>query len=53
MDMDLKSCQVIASDKSNLQRQVDFFLKNSFQVNIFVLLDVGYLVTIVVNFMYK
>ena len=52
--MDLKTCQVLASDKSNLVRKVDFFLKNDFQVMAFsILLEVGYLVIIVVNFVYK
>ena len=52
--MDLKICQVLASDKSNLVRKVDFFLKNGFQVIAFsILLEVGYLVIIVVNFVYK
>ena len=31
-DRDLKSCQVMASDKSNLLRKVDFLLKNGLQV---------------------
>ena len=51
---DLKSCQVIASDKSNLMRKVDFLLKSSFQVIAFFMsLEVGCLVIIVVNFIYK
>ena len=33
--MDLQSCQVIASDKSNSLRKGDFVLKSGFQVNIF------------------
>ena len=52
--MDLKSCQVVASDKSNLLRKVDFLLKNGFQViAFFIHLEVGYLAIIVVNFVYK
>ena len=48
--MDLKSCQVIATDKSNLLRKVDFLLKSGFEVvACFILLKVGSLVTIVVN----
>ena len=49
-----KSCQVIASDKSNLLRKVDFLLKSCFQVIAFLIpLEIGYLVIIVVNFVYK
>ena len=52
--MDLKVCQVIASDKSNLLRQVYLFLKSDFQVTAFFIpLKVGYSVIIVVNFVYK
>ena len=50
----LKSCQVIASDKSNLLWRVDFLLKSGFQViAVFLHLEVRYLVIIVVNFVYK
>ena len=50
-DRDLKSSQVIVSDKSNLARKVDFLLKSGFQImTIFIPLKVGYLVIIVVNF---
>ena len=50
----MKSCQVIASDKSNLLRKVDFLLKIGFQVIAFFLsLEVQYLAIIVVNFVYK
>ena len=54
-DRDLKSYQVIASDKSNnLLRRLDFLLKSGFQViAFFILLEVGYLVITVVNFVYK
>ena len=53
-DRDLKICQVIASDKSNLLRTADFLLKCGFQVKaFFILSEVGYLVIIVVNFVYK
>ena len=49
-----ESCQVIASDKSNLLRKVDFPLKSGFLViAFFILLKVGYLVIIVLNFVYK
>ena len=52
--MDLKSCQVIASDKSNLLRKVDFLLKSGFQViEFFTPLEVGSLLFIVVNSVYK
>ena len=52
--MELKVCQVIASDKSNLLRQVYLFLKSDFQVTAFFIpLKVGYSVIIVVNFVYK
>ena len=37
-DRDLESCQVIAFDKSNLLRKVDFLLKSGFQVIIAVYL---------------
>ena len=41
---DLKSCQLIASDKSNLLRKVDFLLESRFQViAFFISLEVGYL----------
>ena len=53
-DKDLKSCQVIGSNKSNLLRKVDFLLKSSFQViAFFISLEVGYLVKIVLNFVCK
>ena len=54
-DRDLKSCQHIASNKSNLLKKVLFLLKSGFQVisQIFILLEVGHRVTIVVNFSYK
>ena len=46
--------QLIASDISNLLRKVDFFLKNSFKViAFFIPLKVGYLVIILINFVYK
>ena len=49
-----ESCQVIASNKSDLLRKVDFFLKNGFQVIAFsILLEVGHLAIIVVNFVDK
>ena len=54
---DLESCIVIALDKSNLLRKVDFLQKSGFQVKaFFILLKVGYLekgIIIVVNFVYK
>ena len=51
---DLKSCQLIAFDKSNVQRIAHFLPKSDFHVvAIFILLEVGYLVTIVMNFVYK
>ena len=47
-------CQVIASNKSNLLRKIDFPLKSGFQVlAFFIPLEIGYLVIIVVNFVYK
>ena len=50
----LKVLQLIASDKSNLPRKVHFLLKSVFQViGFFVILKVGYLVKIVVRFVYK
>ena len=50
MDRDLKSCQLIASDKSNLLRKVHFLLNTGFQVIVFfILLEVGHLATIVVK----
>ena len=53
-DRDLKISQVIAHDKSNVLRKVDFLLKCGFQViAFFILLEVGYLVIIVVNFVSK
>ena len=53
-DRDLKSCQSIDSDKNNLMRKFDFLLKGGFQVLIFfILLEVGYLIKIVVYFVYK
>ena len=49
----LKSCQSIASDKSNLLGRVYFLLKSGFPVKgFFILLKVEYLVAIV-NFVYK
>ena len=43
--MDLKSCQVIANDKSNLLRKNDFLLESGFQVVVFfILLELGYLI---------
>ena len=52
--MDLKSCQLIASHKSNLLRKVHFLLKSVFKViAFFIIFEVGYLVIIVVNFVYK
>ena len=51
---DLKSCQLIAFDKSNVQRIAHFLPKSDFHVvAIFILLEVGYLVTIVMYFVYK
>ena len=42
-NIELKSCQVIASDKSNLLRKDDFLPKTGFQViAFFILLDVVY-----------
>ena len=42
------------SDKSNLLRKVDFLLTSVFQVlAFFIPLEVGYLVLIVVDFVYK
>ena len=50
----LKVLQLIASDKSNLLRKVHFLLKSVFQViGFFVILKVGYLVKIVIRFVYK
>ena len=50
----LKVLQLIASDKSNLLRKVHFFLKRVFQViAFFVILKVGYLIKIVMKFVYK
>ena len=44
MDRDLKSCQLIASDKSEILRKVHFLLKSGFQViTFFSLLEVGYM----------
>ena len=45
---------MIASDKSNLLRKADFLQKSSFQVTAFSIpLEVGYLVIIPLNFVYK
>ena len=53
-DKDLKSCQLIASDKSNLLRKVCFLLKSGSPVIGFsILLEVGYLDAIVLNLVYK
>ena len=53
-DRDLKSCQLITFDNSDLLTKVHFLLKSGFQVIIFfILLEVGYFVTIVVSFVYK
>ena len=53
-DRDLKSCQLITFDNSHLLTKVHFLLKSGFQVIIvFILLEVGYFVTIVVSFVYK
>ena len=50
----MKNCRVIASDKSNLLRKVDYLLKSCFPVKAFFIpLEVGYLVRIVVNSVYK
>ena len=50
----MKSCQVIASDKSNLFKKVGVLLKSGFQVIAFcIILKVAYLVIIVINFVYK
>ena len=48
----LKSCQVIASYKSNLLGEVDFLLRSGFQVfsNFFILLEIEYLVTIIYEY---
>ena len=44
----------MASEKSNLLRKVDFLLKSVFQdIVFFIRLEVGYLVIIFVNFVYK
>ena len=44
----------IASNKSDLLSKLDFFLKSGFQVIMFfIVLEVGYHVTIVVSFIYK
>ena len=44
----------MASEKSNLLRKVDFLLKSGFQdIVFFIRLEVGYLVIIFVNFVYK
>ena len=52
--MYLKSCEVIASNKSNLLRNVDFLLRSGFQViAFFIPVEVEYLVIILVNFVYK
>ena len=53
-DRDLKVCSIIASDKSNLLRKDNFLLESGLQVTVFlILLEVGYLVTVVLNFVYK
>ena len=50
----MKSCQVTDSDKSNSLTKVEFLLKSGFQViAFFIPLEVGYLVIIVVKFVYK
>ena len=50
----MKSCQLIAFGNSNLLRKIQFLLKSGFRVlAFFILLDEGYLVTNVVNFVYK
>ena len=54
MDGCWKSCHVEASDKITLTREVHFLLKSGFQVITFtILLEVGYLIKIVGNFIYK
>ena len=52
MGRDLRSCQFIASDKTNLMKKVHFFLKKGFpSYSIFYSLrGVGYLIAIVINF---
>ena len=51
--MDMKSFQIIASDKYNSLRKVDLFLKRGFQVIVFSIpFEVAYLV-IFVNFVFK
>ena len=46
--------ELIVSDKSNLLRKAYFLLKNGFQViAFFILLELGYLVTTNVKFVYK
>ena len=53
MDRDSKSSQSIAYDKSNLQIQVHFYLKISFQIRaFFIFMEAEYLVKIVVIFAY-
>ena len=53
-DKNLKICQVIDSDKCNLLTKVDFVLKSGFQVTaFFISLEVGCLIIIVVNIVYK
>ena len=53
-DRDSKSWQLIASGKSNLLRKVYFLLESDFQATTFFIhLEVGYLVTIVANFVHK
>ena len=46
-------CQRIASDKSNLLRKVCFLLKSCLQVITFILLEVGLLLAIAINSVYK
>ena len=50
-DRDLKSCQSTDFGKSNLLRIFQILLKSVFQViALFILLESGYLVAIIVNF---
>ena len=53
-DRDLKSWHLITSDRYNLPTKVQFLLKSGSQLKaFFVLLKVGHLIAIVINFVYK
>ena len=53
LGQEFESCQLIASDKSNLLRKVLFLLKSGFQVMAFFFLsEVGYIVTIVFHLVF-